>query len=447
MGLPLDQESSGTPPWGASRVALLLSYCLLALYAFGILSIGLTRDWHLFHEDNGAMHTTLALSHLKLGLERTRAHDLFFNPKTGEVSVYGHHPPATALVLAGAFLLTGSDSPAVARMVAIAFHLASLFLLVRLLSRFFAKGTVLLGGFVMATLPMSSYFGRMVNYEPLCLFAVLLQLDGYAAFKYDRAGRGLARLALGVLLGGLIDWASFFFAAAIAVAEVADALRRRSRSLLPLVVVVISAVGTFLFDLWHLWYAGHESLTPFREVLTQNQPLWEQKFSLGKFFSRQIEIFRRYYTHAGLLSSLLVAFGLAASRTRLSKSLFNVPEGKLVKRLLAVTGGAGLGYILAAPYWARVHPYWQFYFLPFVVLSMLLVWHLLWQKVTENQTAFFRGLLAILILEALITSAYTLHARHTKIGAYALKQTAKFRATYLAPASLEEKEFEGIGKH
>ena len=52
----------------------------LGLYAFGILAIGLRADWRLRHEDNGAMHTTLALSHLRLGLERTRAHDVSFNP-------------------------------------------------------------------------------------------------------------------------------------------------------------------------------------------------------------------------------------------------------------------------------------------------------------------------------------------------------------------------------
>jgi len=65
----------------------------LGLYAFGTLSIGLTRDWRLIHEDNGAIHTTLALSHVRLGLRRTRAHDLFFDPRTGQGSVYGHHPP------------------------------------------------------------------------------------------------------------------------------------------------------------------------------------------------------------------------------------------------------------------------------------------------------------------------------------------------------------------
>ena len=55
---------------------------LLLLYAVAILSINVTSDWHLIHEDNGAMHTTLALSHLRLGLAQTRAHEVGCRRKT-----------------------------------------------------------------------------------------------------------------------------------------------------------------------------------------------------------------------------------------------------------------------------------------------------------------------------------------------------------------------------
>ena len=161
----------------------MIARLVLAHYAFGILSIGLTADWRLRHEDNGAMHTTLALSHLRLGLAQTRAHDVFFDPHAGRVSPYGHHPPATALLLAGAFALTGSDTPAVARLTVIAFHLGSVLLVATVLAGFFNARRALSGGFVMATLPMSGYFGRMVNYEPLCLFAVLVQFYAYVRSK------------------------------------------------------------------------------------------------------------------------------------------------------------------------------------------------------------------------------------------------------------------------
>src|SRR5262249_40637177 len=102
-------------PAAGQALAPRLAAILLLLYAAGLLSIGLTRDWRLLHEDNGALHTTFARAHLDLGLGRTHAHNLFFNPTTGDGGVYAHHPPATGLILSAAFAATGSDAPWVAR--------------------------------------------------------------------------------------------------------------------------------------------------------------------------------------------------------------------------------------------------------------------------------------------------------------------------------------------
>src|SRR4051794_40576712 len=185
------------------------------------------------------MHTTLALSHLQLGLADTRAHDVFVNRQTGERTPYGHHPPGTALTIAAAFALTGSDAPAVARLTVITFHIGSMLLLTAMLGLLLddhRRG--LLGGLVMATLPMSAYFGRMVNYEPICLFGIMLLLFGYVRFKRYERSRDLAWVALGIIWGGLVDWPSFFFAAALAVVEMLDLARRRTTHATLLVVLV-----------------------------------------------------------------------------------------------------------------------------------------------------------------------------------------------------------------
>lgn len=425
-----------------SRLVLPVGLFILILYTFGLLSIGLTSDWHLIHEDNGAMHTTLALSHLKLGLVKTGAHDVFFNPSTGEATVYGHHPPLTALILAGAFALTGSDSPQVARMVPILFHIGSICLLVVLLSRFFSRGTALFGGFLMATLPMSAYFGRMVNYEPLCLFAILIQLIGYVTFKHNASARSLAWLCFGILLGGLIDWGSFFFAAAIVGLETIHALRRQPHSTTLLVASVAAAMAIFLFDLWHFWYAAHGTLAAFLEVFSRDP----RKFTYLRFCFGQIDIFRRYFTHAGLVSSVIVVLCLVHSRHPLSKSIFHMPEAKLIKNLLVITGVAAGGYVLVAPSWAKIHMYWQFYSLPFVILSMTLVWSSLWRKIAKTRSRAFRTLAVIFVLEVIVTSTYMLHHRHTRPASYAINKTARFRATYLAPMHLGERGAEEGGE-
>ena len=418
----------------------LIAPLALALYAFGILSIGLTRDWRLRHEDNGALHTTLALSHRHLGLARTRAHDVFFNPHTGEATPYGHHPPATALVLAGAFALTGSDAPAVARLTVIVVHIGSVFLIAALLAQFFEPREALLGGFAMATLPMSGFYGRMVNYEPLCLFAVLVQLYGYARFRRTRRGRDLMWLSLGIVVGGLIDWPSFFFTAALAAVETLDVVRRRSPTFAILAVLVVAAASVFVFDLWHLRYAGRDAMQALSSVVLSNRPLWEQDFSISRFVLGQIDTFRRFFTEIGLIAILLAGVCLVRPHARLSRRLFDVANANVLKRVLLAAIAAALGYVLAAPSWAMAHQYWQFYFLPAVVMSIVLLWELMRRAIAERPTRLLRVLRVVCILDVLIASAYWLHFRHTRVEAYAVETTATFRATFLTPRSFHEAE-------
>ena len=124
-----------------------------------------------------------------------------------------------------------------------------------------------------------------------------------------------------------------------------------------------------------------------------------------------------------------------------------MPDARRVKRLLVVTGAGALAYILAAPSWAQWHAYWQFYGLPFVVLCMVLVLRLLWQKVGESRHMIFRTLLVMFVLEVGLTSAYMLHLRHTRIGDYAVRQTANLRATYLSPTSFKAMQSDTTRTH
>jgi hypothetical protein len=79
----------------------------LGLYAAAVLTIGLRADWRLRHEDNGAMHTTFALSHLRLGLERTRWRRLLQSWNRRDDDMVTIHQ--RRLLLAGAFV-GGSDA-------------------------------------------------------------------------------------------------------------------------------------------------------------------------------------------------------------------------------------------------------------------------------------------------------------------------------------------------
>jgi 4-amino-4-deoxy-L-arabinose transferase-like glycosyltransferase len=424
-----------------------LGVVAVLVYAFALLSIGLARDWELLHEDNGALHTTFALSHLRLGLARTRAHDYFFEPRSGLEGRYGAHPPGPGLLLAGAFGLAGSDTPAVARLTAIGFQLGTVLCTMLLAVRLFDGTTALAGGALMATLPMAAFFGRMVNYEPFCLLAVMLQLLGYVVWRQGAPRRGLALMMAGVAAGGLIDWPAFFFAAAILIALVADAVRapawrgaRRAARLAPVAVLAAWTGAVLAIDLAHLWVVGTGSIGSLRLVDRVLARAWLAQwhaFDPLAFAVGQLEMARRYFTDAGLVSALAVAGALIAMRWAPAAALLRARDTRTLRRVVAVSGGAAAAYVLVAPTWARIHAYWQFYALPFVVLAMLVVARALVELGRTRAATLARVLLAAFVLDTVIASATTLHYRHTTRSSHAVRQVAELRANAMAPAYLE----------
>jgi len=409
----------------------ILAGALLVVYAYGFLSLDIDGKWTRLHEDNGAMHTSFALSHLHLGLSATRAHDLHFNPATGKMVLYGHHPPGTSLAVAAAFAATGSSSPRTARMVSIAFHLGTLGLMVALLAVFFGAPTALFGGFVIAALPMSAYFGRMVNYEPLCLFAVLLQLFGYAKFKTTGAPRWVAMIVAGVIVGALIDWPALFFAGAIVLMEVFD-LRRGGGDRRLVAAIGLAGAAVLAFDLAHLALAAG-SIEPLLNVVGRNVSGAEE-LSWGRLVLRPINSNRLYFTHTGLVAGILMATSLLRPRSRLASSLLDVDRPEVASRLLAISGGAAFAYVLAAPTWAATHAYWQFYALPYVGFSIVACLVVLYRNASRPGATAWRALLVVVVIEMLGTTAYTLNLRYSETEPYAIREVATLQQNYLDPA-------------
>lgn len=421
MGLPERAEADRAR--GGPLAAVLV-------VAAGLLAIGLTRDWRLLHEDNGAFQTTIALSHLKAGLATTRAHDVLTDRNTGERSVYGHHPPGLGLLLAGAFALAGSAQPAVARTTVILFHLGTLLVLHRTLLLLLGRAGALAGTFFLAVVPMAAYFGRMVNYEPVCLFAVSLQLLGWTAYAGAGGRRWLAVLGLGIVLGALVDWPAFFFALALALVSLPGAIGGDRRARAALAVCVAAGAGMAALDLLHLRWAAGGSLEALSSAVRQNVEAGAGRESLLDLLEMHFDSFRRYYTHAGTVACAAAALAAARPRGRLGAALLPHLDGALVRRFLLATGLAAGGYVAVAPSWSGVHPYWKFYFLPFAAAAVGLALVLL-RRLGGRAP---RVVLWVLSAELLLASAYQLRLRHTREGAYAIETTARIRAERLRPS-------------
>lgn len=411
-----------------ARTSRVLTAAVVVLAGL-LLGIRISGDWRYLHDDNGAMQTTLALSHLKAGLGATKGHDIFFDRTTGATSLYGHHPPGVALLLAGAFRLADSAEPAVARGVVVLFQLGSLLCAARLLRTLFPAGSALAGTLAFAILPMGAYFGRMPNYEAPCLFGVLLQLVGYVEYERSGARRWLGLLAGGVALSGLVDWPAFFFAASIGLVGAWNALRGDVRGRSVFLVAAGASVSVLALDLLHLWWAAGGSLESLSDVAGSSAQGVTPLTSPGGFLAGQFDSYRRYFSHAGVAATLLVVVLALPPGTRLRKELLGGDAGRLRRDALLASGAAATAYVLAAPSWASVHPYWKFYFLPFVAVAVALLFESL--RLLPPRAA--RALAVLILVEMAASSAYMLRLRHTREGAYAIEATAGFRTRYLRP--------------
>src|SRR5262249_10790266 len=139
-------------------------------------------------------------------------------------------------------------------------------------------------------------------------------------------------------------------------------------------VALALALGIGAFDLWHLAFAAHGAPPLVQSMLGGQWPAAWKAVHPTAFASSQIQIAVRYFTRTGLIAAVLAAGALLNARAAAALGLADAREPALVERLLAISGGAACAYVLAAPSWAQVHAYWQFYALPFVVTSMILLW-------------------------------------------------------------------------
>jgi len=414
------------PPVRSPRAAL---RALVFFYGLALLSIDISAPWRLVHEDNGAMQSTLALSHLRYGVGQTRAHNVFIDRRTGARQSYTHHPPGVPLVLAAAFGLTGDESPATARGVMIAFSLGTLVLMFWILFFLFDdENLALTGCFIMATLPMHSFFGRMVNYEAPTLFFACLQLAAYLQYGRTPRRSALMLLAGSIVAGGLFDWPSFFFSSAIMVSALIS--WRRGGSADAFLTTALATSFGVLFDLAHIVFASG-SVDQFLTVLKADTGEGHPALTVASVLLRQTENFRNYFTHSGLIAAVVAAAALMLWRSRLAAALFR-PADDALARFLAITGGAATAYLASSPVRAQIHHYWQFYFLPFTVVSFVVV--IRWMR--DARARGHRGAaiaLQLMVLEIILSSGYKLYRRHTRPDAWAVAATRHVEENYLVP--------------
>lgn len=359
-----------------------------AVYAAG-LSRELTQPWVGMHDWNGAFFSQLARNLLRYPLSLHQGMPIVAVgesvPPPEERSIYATHPPGLTWLVAGAFAVLG-EGEWVARLVPIAASLGTLWLLIWLIDRGIGRRTAVLAGLTYSVMPMSVYFGRMVDHEAICLFCMLAALCAWRFIRRRdlsaRARQGAWTLwVLSITCAIWVDWSGVLFACVFCGYAVIERRRGmvRGRTLAVVCAVVVIATAAMVTYLVEAGLAGSwaDLIAIFNSRTTgsRGEPEWSGDAALSRQWTYTVE------NLTWPIAALFVIGLLLRSRVGRSKR----PESSNY-------GGTefdhGLGAVLVtALLWVCVlwrqyerHNYWLFYLGPAaamhtaVAMTRLQIW-------------------------------------------------------------------------
>jgi len=181
--------------------------------ALGLRSIGITATWGA---DNfgtaGAFFSIAARNYVRYGYLATHLVPVVTaeGPPSPPV-YYVHHPPLLELLVSASFALFGVHEWA-ARLVPLAFSLASLGLLVHLATKFYGERVALLTLVIAAALPLENHLAAHVDVQGSVLLALVLAT--VTCLAHRRYGAAVAFFTL----GAAVDWPALYLPILLAVA-------------------------------------------------------------------------------------------------------------------------------------------------------------------------------------------------------------------------------------
>ena len=159
----------------------LIAIMVLTVYGFTYEN---TSPLMLVHEDNSALFSSFARSHLTQGLSATFGQDFYTNRVTRVMSPYLHHPPFVALYLASWFWITGLDTPVLIRLAMSFLQMGSLVLFCPIASSILKNRLGrCIAVITFAVVPMGLFCGRIANHHvPGLMFFMIVAYASICGF-------------------------------------------------------------------------------------------------------------------------------------------------------------------------------------------------------------------------------------------------------------------------
>jgi hypothetical protein len=263
----------------------------------------------------------------------------------------------------------------------------------------------------------------MVNHEILALPFIVMLVDRYFATARGAGWRAAVGLVGAATVGALLAWVTFFAIGACAAHALVSIRRQRLYPAAGRALGILIIVGASLFavDLAHIaWVRGGD--------ITDLMEIFSRRLGAGQSYGA-IEWARKMFGFSRRLATLSGTLALVWLAIRIVRGVAGRAQLKPVEEIAAVFLVSGVGYLVVFNWGAWQHHYWQFPLLPAVVIALALAVMVLWRWAVEGpRRTTARIVLAIVVVEVLITSAVSLYARHTTPEDRVIEAVATFRS-------------------
>ncbi|MCX7779218.1 MAG: glycosyltransferase family 39 protein [Patescibacteria group bacterium] len=365
----------------------------------------ITEPWIGHHDFNGALWSIIAKNHLNYGYLTTKfAPIINAGPaQPHEFFYYFNHPPLLPILISFSFFLFGEKEWA-ARIVPIFFSMLSILIFYFLVRKIWGIKIAFISSFFFSFNPMSIYFGRMVNFEPLLVFFVLLFIYFYLLWLEKRGGY-LWGMIIIFILGTLIGWPMYYLPLTIVIHYFF--CKKNIKDVFKFLFIFFTlALIIFSFYLFYIFYitgSTKEIIQLFSTFLNRTGSLTSQNYQFNILQLTILELYRsfNYFTPPLLILSLIWFFSFLFKIAKNKKS----EDDFLVFSLFVF----GIITIFLFKLIAWVHDYWLYYNLPAIALSSAMVVKIFEKKYPQ---IFVLSFIFLTIIFVSFSFKFTKHLYH-----------------------------------
>lgn len=269
----------------------------------------------------------------------------------GENIYHLGHPPLLQILVSISYFLFGIHEWS-ARFVPLLFSLGSIILFYLLVQKIRDKKTSMIASFFMSFIPMSAYFGRIVGFEPITMFFVLMVVYCYFKFILDGDKKYYLFAIGGTILGSLSDWPFYLILPILVMISLLSDITRRKIKY----AFVLLLLGGAIFSLYNLYsYILTNDMIFFAHLKTRSST---SVYMDVKFYLR-VWYYLVYY-----ITPIPVLFSFAYIITNFRRKYFKykmVDVRNLIPLSLIIFG---VSTILTVPRHVFVHPFNIYYLVP-----------------------------------------------------------------------------------